>query len=531
MRIDQQNTLSQEQSSWYRASTLAERLSALKARRTTVPFPHGDQARKRLQRWQEQSIFKDGFAFLERLELDGITEEDLLTLLEPSVVIPLLTSAGWTTELVQAFAAPPTPQDEALLPKPGEEERSMSPFLKPVEPLLRQARARLYSGIERLERQYTICPFHTPAVLSSLFASLSVQFRNLLTRTLVLEMHMYRVQQRLQGETPEQRFASFVDLLCHGQISTLLEEYPVLARQLVTTVEHWVTYGLEFLDHLCADWAELRARFSPETDPGPLMRIHVGAGDAHRGGRTVLLLQFRHGLQLVYKPKSLAIDVHFQELLSWLNACGYSPPLATMKIVDRGSYGWTEYVAPHDCSSEADVQRFYQRQGGYLALLYALQALDFHAENVIAAGEHPFLIDLEALFHPNESVPRGAEHPAASVLRHSVLRVGLLPYRIHASDTDEGIDISGLGGWGKQRSPLPVSMWEESGTDRMHLTRKHMELKAYQNLPRLNGQDIALLDYKEALLTGFTTMYRLLMKQREVFVTDYLPRFWMMRHV
>ena len=40
------------------------------------------------------------------------------------------------------------------------------------------------------------------------------------------------------------------------------------------------------------------------------------------------------------------------------------------------------------------MKRFYERQGGYLALLYMLQATDFHHENLIAAGEHPVLLDL-----------------------------------------------------------------------------------------------------------------------------------------
>ena len=39
--------------------------------------------------------------------------------------------------------------------------------------------------------------------------------------------------------------------------------------------------------------------------------------------------------------------------------------------------------------------RFYRRQGALLALLYALEATDFHAENLIASGEFPVLIDLE----------------------------------------------------------------------------------------------------------------------------------------
>ncbi len=69
-------------------------------------------------------------------------------------------------------------------------------------------------------------------------------------------------------------------------------------------------------------------------------------------------------------------------------------------MADRGAYGWTEFVEAQACDTPEQVQRFYERQGGYLALLYFLEATDFHLENLIAAGEHPVLVDLEALFHP-----------------------------------------------------------------------------------------------------------------------------------
>jgi type 2 lantibiotic biosynthesis protein LanM len=521
------NGLSLENTSWYNASTLAERLAALNTLRASTSFPLTEQASKRMQRWQTQYVFKEVLAFAERLEMDGMTEEDLLTLLAlPGETLrpALLSGSIWLEELARAFEGSSSTQGEALPYETMKINPSTLTFLKPVEPLLHRAMTRLREGIDRMADRYAVCPFDTNSVLSSLLAHLTSQFGNLLARTLVLELNVARLQERLEGETPEERFLYFINLLCQGQIHSVLEEYAVLARQLIIAVEHWVHYGLEFLEHLCRDWAELCATFSPASDPGPLTKIQMGAGDTHCQGRSVLLLQFRDGLQLVYKPKSLAIDTHFQELLAWLNSCGCCPPLATMKILAKGNYGWSEYIAAYDCASEIEVRRFYERQGAYLALLATLEATDFHAENLIAAGEHPMLIDLEALFHP-DAARSAVEHPVAKVLYHSVLRVGLLPHRIYADDESEGIDDSGLGWRSKQLTPMPVPVWEEAGTDMMHLTRQRREMKTRQNLPRLNGQDIALLDYKDAILTGFTAMYRLLMAQRNTFATIYLPRF------
>ena len=126
-----------------------------------------------------------------------------------------------------------------------------------------------------------------------------------------------------------------------------------------------------------------------------LVSLDDSKGDQHRDGRSVLIATFNSGFRIVYKPRPLAVAMHFQELLNWLNDRGAEPPLRTIRILDRGAYGWIEFIAPQGCGSGDEVRRFYARQGEYLALLYALEATDFHYENVIAVGEHPILVDLE----------------------------------------------------------------------------------------------------------------------------------------
>src|SRR4029450_11524225 len=97
----------------------------------------------------------------------------------------------------------------------------------------------------------------------------------------------------------------------------LLQEYPVLARQLVLRIDQWVAFSLEFLRHLSADYGAIGGGFGREHNPGVLIEVQGGAGDSHRGGRSVLIAKFSSGFRVVYKPKSLAVDVHLQELLAW----------------------------------------------------------------------------------------------------------------------------------------------------------------------------------------------------------------------
>ena len=202
--------------------------------------------------------------------------------------------------------------------------------------------------------------------------------------------------------------------------------------------------------------------------------------------------------------------------MTWLNQRSGDLPFRTLTILDRHTHGWAEFVAPAACDSLPALRRFYERQGAYLALLYVLEATDFHNENVIAAGEHPVLIDLEALFHPPRTLPQAeGEEIDSTAIDHSVLRVGLLPQRDWSTAKSEGVDFSGLGGAPGQITPYTVPDWDRRGTDEMRLTRKRVAAPVANNRPSLNGNEVNSADYVAAIVTGFTRVYRLLLAHRD----------------
>jgi type 2 lantibiotic biosynthesis protein LanM len=515
---------------------LTERIASLQACKQVASSDttqHTERAARHLQAWKTQKPFDQGTLFADRLAIDGITEDDLCCLLtEPIAAVQsrhLRTSSSpeWLATLIEAFEDYNT--DEVKLPfLEMATGQSLAPYLQPLLPLIRRGLDQLGAAIQVLCQQYPSLPFDPQQIVQVLFAHLPGQLLTQVSKTFVLEMHVARIQHRLQGETAAERFAEFVDQLSQeGNILPLLEEYPVLARQVVLTIEYWVQYAQEFVAHLCADWQEIRSTCTPEHDPGLLVEVQGGAGDRHRMGRSVLVLKFSSGFQVLYKPRSLAIDVHFQQLLAWLNEQGAQPAFRTIGILDRGSYGWAEFVQAYSCTSPEEVTRFYERQGSYLALLYALNATDIHVENVIAAGEHPILIDLEALFHGRVGGddPTHPSHLPFLMMDQSVFRVGLLPFRMWSTNEAIGVDISGLGGQEGQMTPRPVPRWEGAGTDQMRLIRERMEMPVKQNRPKLNDHDVDVLDYSAHIITGFTSMYQLLQKRRDELVADLLPRF------
>ena len=528
----QQTTQAPQNVAWYHAATLTERLASWSPTETSHILDELDttgEAEKILRRWKAQKPFDSGTFFADRLAMDNLTEQDLLALLaEPVEELKKRLSApsepDWVTELTCALSGPPP---SPLLAQDREHFTQQFAMIQPLYPLLQTSIERLQTGIDAFSQQDDPPPFDPQTLLSLLLPSLFRQIGQRVHKTLVLELNIARLRGLLKGETPQERFQDYLRQLSqHEQRQSLLEEYSVLARQILQCSQLWAACSLEFVQRLCADWQDILSAFHPSEEPGELCEVIGDASDTHRGGHHVMLLTFRSGWQLVYKPKSLTIDTHFQALLAWLNARGAHPAFRLLTVIDRGTYGWSEFVTPSSCHNQAEVARFYQRQGGYLALLYILEATDFHHENIIADGEDPILVDLEALFHHRQSRREDTLPGLAQLsLEHSVMRSLFLPSRLFLNQEGEGIDISGLSQAEGQLTPRPVPQWEEIGTDEMKLVRRRIKLQGSHNCPRLHDQDVQPLDYLEQIISGFAMIYRLLLTYRDEMIATWLPRF------
>ncbi|ABA24949.1 Lanthionine synthetase C-like protein (plasmid) [Trichormus variabilis ATCC 29413] len=491
-----------EDATWYRAVSLTERIAAMSL---TAPL-NADLGQRRFQRWRMQSPFMNEALFVQRLAIDGLKVDDFCYLLGQTA--PQIPQA-WLGKLTAVFS---NPEDEEIIEIQGLPDPHLG-LLNAIAPCIRQGMMQLRVGVDNLQN----IPIDISNIDSIFLQGLPEQLLFMLHPTLVLELNVARLQGLLTGDTAEERFSSFVQRLQTGEARLMLwQEYPVLARLIIEEIQRWVTTSLEFLQRLGDDWEEICHHFQPN-NPGKLIKIQRGAGDSHHGGRSVFILEFESGWQLVYKPRSLAVDEHFQELLLWLNQQGTHPPFKTLKILNRGDYGWMEFVKAQKCTSLEEIQRFYQRQGGYLALLYVLSATDFHFENLIAVGEHPILIDLESLFHPrsHEATTTAAATLDREMIADSVLRVGLLPQLVWGNTQAAGIDLSGLGGAAGQVTPERVPQLEKIGTDTMRIVRRQVVLAGSQNRPTLNEKEVNVQAYTPAITQGFTDVYRTLLQHRQ----------------
>ncbi|RKG69644.1 type 2 lantipeptide synthetase LanM, partial [Corallococcus sp. CA054B] len=390
------------------------------------------QAEQRFQAWKKSTL-SDDTSFEERLRSAGLDAASFQRLLARGTArtdalgwLPLLREVledGCADVVLPSPPPPPTPTPDA-----GQRMRVPALTRRFLQWGLRQLRA----GVEALAARHggSAEALLAPRAEAQLVESLDQRLMSHATRALVLELNVARMRGELRGDTPQARFADFAvrTLEGPGRLGTFLEEYPVLARLLVATLERWLQSSLELLTRVAEDREQLGAVLDGGRAPGALVSVRTGAGDLHRGGRSVVLLTFGSGLRVVYKPRSLEIEARYQELLGWLEQGGLRHPHRRLKVLMREGYGWVEHVETGGCDTREAVERFYWRQGSHLALLYLLRAVDFHYGNLLAAGEHPVLVDLEGLFHHRPSLGEGdtAMHRAALVLDQSVLSIGLL---------------------------------------------------------------------------------------------------------
>jgi type 2 lantibiotic biosynthesis protein LanM len=370
-----------------------------------------------------------------------------------------------------------------------------------------------------------------PAVGRCVMAEEVARLRALCLRTLVLELNCARLLGQLAGETPEARFADFVARFSdRAGWEQLFAEYPVLGGAVDATRSHFRAEVLELFERLAADSADLAADGLPAPPQARLVSLTASLSDPHRGGRGVWKFGFDVGgaaAHLMYKPKSLAIDVRFQQVLARCNAAidrgalSGVPPLRILRIVDRGSHGWVEHVAPDACRDVSAADRFYRRQGATLALLHVLLGTDIHHENLIAHGEHPVVVDLETLFHPLLDAPGempSARRAADGLIERSVLRVGLLPWRAFRHDGAAGINVGALGDGATQALPFPVARWEDGGRDDMRMVEKEGALPAADNVPRVGEQIAPFFAHIESIVAGFEAMARHLSRKRRAWL-------------
>lgn len=488
---------------WSPALYLAER-------RRLASLAEGEPApSSRLRRWREQAPFGEPGILAERLAEDALDEASFARLLAlPAAAIADPEAApAWATRLVALYCSPSLGEDA------GDDPVAvlLAPLLRDAEKRLAQDLAAIFAPGARLAADFG-------TLLPSLIEELGNRLERECRRTVVLELHASRELGLLAGGTGAERLRDFCRRLATPQgAGELFASFPLLGRRLVEQQQLFLAATVEMCLRLEADvrfWSALL----PEGGEPVLTGVEGGLSDPHRGGRGVHFLRFAGGRRVVYKPKNLGAELAFASLLGWLAKKGLGIDLRALRVADRGDYGWAELVERGEVADRGELREFYRRQGAFLALLHALQAVDFHHENLIAAGAFPVLIDLECLFHPQiDGVAGSVAVGSTSIDAYldTVHAIGFLPQRIWDGDGSDGLDISGLGASSGRKTPQPVPRLVGQGGDELGFASEVLPLPDPVSLPRWAGGEPRVEEHTDDLLAGFAETYRFLVRHRD----------------
>ncbi len=211
----------------------------------------------------------------------------------------------------------------------------------------------------------------------------------------------------------------------------------------------------------------------------------IPQGDIHDGRQTCLIIRGED--RFIWKPRNAVTERCWAAFLSRFQATGLELLPGTVTVLEETEDAHTEAVIEHCSTDENGIRRYYGRLGALLFLTYLLYSGDLHAENLIACGEYPVLVDLETLLSgitARQNLPKG--------LDDSVFASHLLPQFYGLTDT------SGATG----------------------------EMADGKNIPLLNGVPASAVAYVDEIVDGFSATYTFALAHREEvdgWIRDFAP--------
>ena len=490
----------------------------LSERRGTAVLPGGagriaGAAGARLRKWRDRVANGDATRFDRRLRWDGLDTESALRLLGPVRLQDDGALPGWARFLDAALSDPAGTEepDRDVL-----DTDAPQPFETLLWRFLPEAARRMRASLGPCQARLA------PAAVLDLQRGLLARICRTAARPLCAEFDAFRAahSRRFVGDAPDVEtlgrgiYRDFLHALDGEALAAWLLRYPMLARLLATCCRQWIASTTDLVRRLDHDAEAIRSTFGIRDRTLRIASVRPDLSDPHRDGRTVCLLRFESGTGLVYKPRPLALDRCFADLLSEISrTCGMSAT-KRLRILDRGGYGWVEVVEATPCTDRTAVERFHLRAGMLTCLVYALGGSDLHAGNLIAAGEYPVPIDLECI----AGAPLDGTRPGNGAGRlpgdspaGSVFRTGMPPTTRRAPDGVFQV-VGGLadpdpGRTSRQPTAHTNTDWMawQGGGSPDHVDR---------NLPVLNERPQPASAHLNRLLEGFRLMYEALGRDR-----------------
>ena len=485
------------------ARTLDERLAEAPPPESGPSSAAGAPAR--VDAWIRAVAAGDGAAFRRRLAWDGLDEERLIAALTRPVVFRRGELPSWTGTLADALARSQEVRAELLAARSlselaGARGDDSPRFAEVWVPFVRSARERLRGAVPSAPALLA------PDALRDLERGLLASIAWLGEATLY---DRFDAARREEGGGRSGVYARFVEELLSDGLLPLFREYPVLARLAATVCDTWVEATSELLARLEADREPLARIFGAE---GVIEACLPALSDRHFGGRTVHRLFFSSGVSLAYKPRTVAAEAAWNALLETLARMEGGPRLPSLRVLDRGGWGWVEWAGGGNLSSVAEAEIYFRKTGSLLAVAWLFGATDLHRENVVANDAGPVVVDAEMILAPVRKSGGTDEPPDGSFLRTGLLTTPGIDAE------GRSIDIGGFRGAGGFPTAAKRRTFRHVNTDSMVMALAPAVAEETPNRPRLGGRSLLPDDFPEAVADGFAAAGRFLLLHRDEIV-------------
>ncbi len=352
-----------------------------------------------------------------------------------------------------------------------------------------------------------------------LFKNIYSKLLNMGYRTLVQETGIAEEENRLMGDTSQEKNNYYCKELLRNPeyLNEIYDVYPELVRLMDLKVGDIYKYVSEIFENI-----EYVIRENDDFKYRELEALEIGQGDTHNGGRSVVKLVFKNG-NIFYKPRSMEIEKSFIKFQNWLKGkCPTYKADFKYEIWESKNAGFMKQIDNNECESEEELSNFYRKIGQLLCVLYTFNAKDFHSENIIAEGDTPVLIDMETLLHitSNDTSKENIIFDVSKAIEESVIGTALLPTLLPNMNTEEVMEIGGIGRGTKQYSPFKTQVLRNVGTTDISIEFVKKELPPRKNHPIYKGKTVGCTEYLGVIREEFQQIYKWIEDNKDAYISE-----------
>jgi type 2 lantibiotic biosynthesis protein LanM len=310
----------------------------------------------------------------------------------------------------------------------------------------------------------------------------------------------------LEGSTPNQRYRSF--FLREGKIADgldrLIKDYHPIQMHVNRVCMNAAGAICEALQRLGADISEIRRWTGHPCDV--VVQFEMTESDPHRDGRRVIIFTFSTAEVIVYKPRSVSIDAVATQFIKRLMPAPEFGPI-TANVLDRGSYGWCEYLRAATFTSKSQIHRYYRNAGALIATADLMNFGDGHFKNIIATKMGPSIVDCETFF---QNYRPDAEK--------NILFTGML--NVPENRGQIGGSMAGLDSYGSGRTQYTATRIINERTDNLRVGFNRFSLDAPLNAPISENRIHGLYPHVDDVVEGLRQTYRHIQTAREALLDE-----------